>query len=165
MSKSHKRQMTPWALKSNLRQHIGEKPKTIWASRKDLFLIEVYNEKQGEVVQRITEIKKMPVKISEYNNAIYQYDLEEFKEFRVGLIKEHNLHEVVQASWIRPRIAITKSLLITFKDSNIPEYLEIPGEQSRTKIYEYFSKPQICSKCLEFRHGVKYCKSTDQICR
>ena len=171
MDENHKRQMTPWALESTLRQHIGEKPKSIRAIGRDTFLIEVHNERQGEEVLSIREINKIPVEISEYNNNkqkglvyIYEYDLEEFDEFRKGLMKEHNLHEVIRASWIKPRSAFTKALLITFKDGNIPEYIEIPGEQSKTKVYEYYSKPQICNKCLQFRHGVKYCRSTEQVC-
>ena len=57
INESHKRQMTPWVLESTLRQHIGKKPKTIRASGKESFLIEVHNEKHGEEVQCITEIK------------------------------------------------------------------------------------------------------------
>ena len=74
------------------------------------------------------------------------------------------MHDVVIADWIKPRTAYTRALLLTFRENNIPEYLEIPGEQSSTKVYEYISKPQICSRCLEFRHGAKYCRSPVQVC-
>ena len=113
----------------------------------------------------------MPVTMTEFNNNkhkgliyIYQHDLNGFEEFRSGLIEEHNLHDVVLASWIKPRTTFTKAVLITFKDGNIPEYIEIPGDQYKTKVYECISRPQICSKCLEFYHGAKYCKSPVQVC-
>ena len=57
-------------------------------------------------------------------------------KFRSSLMEEYNLHDYVLLSWIKPR-TLTKAVLITFKDCNIPEYIEIPGEQSKTKIYEY----------------------------
>ena len=108
--------------------------------------------------------------ITEYNDNkykgliyIYQYNLDDFEEFKEGL-KEHNIFDATLVSWIKPRTPFTKAVLLTFRDYNMPEYIEIPGEQSKSKIYEYVTRPQTCGKCLDFRHGVKYCKSIHQIC-
>ena len=171
MSEKNKRKVTPGFLESTLRQRLGSKPKTIRPIGKDAFLIEINDKQQSRELIDIKEINGMPVTMTEYNNNkhkgliyIYQYDLNEFEEFRSGLMEEYNLHGVVLASWSKPRTTYTKAVLITFKDVNISEYIKIPGEQSRTKVYEYISRPQICSKCLEFCHGAKYCKCLVQLC-
>ena len=40
--------------------------------------------------------------------------------------------------------------------------MNIIGEQTLTKVYEYFSKPMICRQCPESGHTVKHCKQQIQ---
>ena len=53
-------------------------------------------------------------------------------------MEEHNLHDVVFASWIKSRTTYTKVVLITFMDGNIPEYIEISGEQFKIKVMNIY---------------------------
>ena len=96
---------------------------------------------------------------------IQEYDLTDFDHFKTGLMQEYSLSDVVRASWIKPcNPLVAQPLLLTFRQ-DLPEYIDIPGEQSRTKVYEYLQKPMICSQCQEYGHTKKYCKSNIIICR
>ena len=37
--------------------------------------------------------------------------------------------------------------LISFKSGKLPEFVRIPGEAERTRVYEYKDKPMMCRKC------------------
>ena len=165
MQEETKRHFTPWLLKSSIRQQLGSKPKRIRAQSKDSFLVEVRN-KQHEIITSITELNGKAVTITEYTDNkykgliyIYQYNMDDFEKFKERLKEEHNICNATLASWIKPRTPFKNVVLLTFRDHNMPEYIEISGEPSKSKIYEYVTRPQICGKYLEFRHEVKYCKS------
>ena len=51
------------------------------------------------------------------------------------------------------------AVVVTFNKSELPAYLEIPGEHLLTKVYEYKEKPMMCRKCLEFGHTKANCRS------
>ena len=65
---------------------------------------------------------------------IYEYDLVDFDEFRADLMTEYNLKDVQQATWIKPRNPSSKPVILTFKEKCLPEYIEIAGEQAKTKV-------------------------------
>ena len=95
---------------------------------------------------------------------VYEYDLDEFDEFRNGLIADYNLKDVQQVTWIKPRNPLSKPIILTFKEKQAPEYIEIAGEQAKTKIYEYISSPMVCQGCLDFGQTRKNCKRDLIIC-
>ena len=76
---------------------------------------------------------------------------------------EYNLKDVQQATWIKPR-NLSKPVILTFKEKCLPEYIEIAGEQAKTKVYEYISSPMMCQGCLDFGHTKIYCKRDITIC-
>ena len=47
---------------------------------------------------------------------------------------------------------------------HLPEYIEIPGEQSQTKVYEYLARPMMCKNCLEYGHTQKHCRYSSPTC-
>ena len=95
---------------------------------------------------------------------VYEYDLSEFEEFKTGLMADYNMKDVQQAFWIKPRNPISKPIILTIKEKTVPEYIEIAGEQAKTKVYEYISSPMMCQKCLDFGHTQKNCKRDITIC-
>ena len=48
-------------------------------------------------------------------------------------------------------------LLISFNEKEPIKYLEIPGEEAKTKVYEYYEMPMSFKKCLEYGHMLKRC--------
>ena len=44
--------------------------------------------------------------------------------------------ELVQAKWIKPRRETTQVFMIRFMNNKLPEFIRIPGEAVRTKVYE-----------------------------
>ena len=47
--------------------------------------------------------------------------------------------------------------MITFKSDKLPEYIRIPGEADRTRVYEYRDRPMLCKKCNRYEHTEKRC--------
>ena len=134
---------------NSIRQQLGSRPKTTRAQSKDTFLVEVCNKQQSEMMTSVTELNEKAVTITENNDNkykgliyIYQYNMDDFEEFKEGLKEEHNIFDATLASWIKPRRPFTNVVLLTFRNHNMPEYIEISGEQSKSKIYEYVTRPR-----------------------
>ena len=87
-----------------------------------------------------------------------------FEDYKTEIMKEFNVRDVQRATWIRSRSIIASPLLITFNSKQPPSTMNIIGEQTLTKVYEYFSKPMICRQCLEYGHTVKHCKQQISTC-
>ena len=88
------------------------------------------------------------------------YDLTDFDQYKTGLMLEYSLSDIVRAFWIKPRNPLAQPLLLTFRQQDLPEYIDIPGEQSRTNVYEYLPKPTICSQCQEYGHTARATSSS-----
>ena len=54
--------------------------------------------------------------------------------------------------------------LLTFKEREPPGFLEIPEEQAKTKVYEFYERPMSCKKFLKYGHTVKGCHETIVTC-
>ena len=65
------------------------------------------------------------------------------------LKKEYTLSDVFEATWITTKNITSTPLLLTFKEKEPPRFIKIPGEQAKTKVYEYCERPTICKKCLK----------------
>ena len=105
------------------------------------FIIEISTEQQSNKMKSITRINDSSVTIIEYFQNmsmgliyVYEYYLSEFEEFKTGLMADYNLKGVQQAFWIKPRNPISKPIILTFKEKTAPEYIEIAGEQAKTKV-------------------------------
>ena len=100
------KQANSWLIENTLRQTFVSKPKCIRLKDKASFTIEITT-KECSKMTGIMKINEIPVTIAEYNNKhkglvyIYQYDLDNFKHFRKGMIEKHNLHYVVLAMWVK----------------------------------------------------------------
>ena len=55
-------------------------------------------------------------------------------------------------------------LLLTFKEKEPPRFVEIPVEQAKIKVYEYYEKPMSCKTCLGYGHTVKIFHGTIATC-
>ena len=77
---------------------------------------------------------------------------------------KYKVSEVVRAKWIRPRSENHSAWLITFNSDTLPEAINIPGEQTITKIYPYKDKPMMCRKCQQYSHLSKYCRAEVWTC-
>jgi hypothetical protein len=171
IDESEKRKITPWLMQKHVETHLGSKPKCIRSGGKNSFIIEVMNKQQSKDIINMKKIEKLPVLIEAHQHSlskgliyIYEYNLDFFEDFKSGLINDYNLHDAQIANWIKPRNPYAKPILITFNERNSPEFIEIAGEQSKTKVYEYISSPMVCAKCLDFGHPIKYCKNNTYIC-
>ena len=64
----------------------------------------------------------------------------------------------MEATWIKVKDDRTKPLLIHLSGSEMPSYIDLPGEQEKTRVYEYRERPKVCRKCLEYGHRTKFCE-------
>ena len=145
---------------------IGTKPKAIRTLNTTTFTIEVDSVEQSTAMQAITEINGINTEISVNTTFyktkgliyIYDYNMSSFQAFQSRLKEQYGLHEVVEATWIKARNNNrAKPLLLTFC-TDLPQYIDVPGELIRTKVYEYKQQPLMCKRCLKYGHGVKHCE-------
>ena len=65
-----------------------------------------------------------------------------------------------KATWIKTKNITSTPLLLTFKEKEPPTFIQIPREQAKTKVYEYYQRPMSCKKCLRYGHTLKRCHET-----
>ena len=71
---------------------------------------------------------------------------------------------VEPATWIKPNRAGSRAFLVTFNRELAPEYIKIPGEAQRTKLYEYKQRPMQCKKCQQYGHTINRCRAEYTMC-
>jgi len=69
-----------------------------------------------------------------------------------------------KAFWIKTKNVSATTLLMTFREKRPPKFLNILGEQSKTKVYEYFDRAMMCQNCLEYGHTTNRCHESTLIC-
>ena len=76
----------------------------------------------------------------------------------VLLIDQYDLVNVEEAIWIKPKSGYTaKALILSFK-SDIPNFIDIPGESMIWKDLEYIKQLLVCLNCLQFGHSRSVCR-------
>ena len=70
-----------------------------------------------------------------------------------------------KAICIKPEtIPLLHPLLLTFKELELPKVIEIPGEQAKPIVYEYYERPMSCKTCLRYGHTGKRCHEAVAMC-
>ena len=164
MAENDKKKFLPWMLEKCLTNYLGGKPKCIRSKTKDTISIEIKTREEGEKIEQMKELNGCPVEIKPNNERelkaliyVKEYNMLDFDTYKKGLVAQFGLRDVVEASWIKTKDNRTKPLLLSLNGSEIPTYLDIPGEQERSRVYEYKKKPTMCQKCLEYGHRTKFC--------
>ena len=119
----------------------------------------------------ITSLCNTPVKVSVNTSVktykglayVYGYNLADFETYKKCLCEDLGLIDVEIAHWIKPKIKESTAILMSFRE-NLPVYVSIPGEMTKTKINEYRSRPMMCRKCQQFHHTEKYCNG-ETVCK
>ena len=95
---------------------------------------------------------------------IQNYHISDISSFTSGIDEQCRVKEVEEATWVKPRRETTQVLLISFKSDKLTEFIRIPGEAERTRVYEYKDKPMMCRKCCKYGHTDKRCFSSVVVC-
>ena len=163
-----KRNISPFLLEKCIQAKIGNKPRTIRTKDSTTFTIQVSKKEESISLSKIDSINGTPVTVTLNDSAdiskgliyIYEYDMTDFDSFKAGLMNRHGLVNVEEAVWVKPRRGSNvKPLMLSFRTA-IPDYIDVPGERMRTKVYEYIKKPLLCGKCLDYGHSKKVCQGT-----
>ena len=167
------RRTLPWTLEKSIVEHLGKKP--VYLRRKtneeSTLIVEIATKDDAINMRRLEKLGNIPVEISTSDSRnpekgliyIQGYDLLDDESYRESLKQQYDLAKVEMASWIKTKNSNTRALLLTFNGgTEIPEFIDIPGESARTRIYEYKRMPTLCSKCLEFGHPSKVCRSQER---
>ena len=91
---------------------------------------------------------------------IHEYNIPDIEEYGNELKKEYNVLDLKKATWIPTKNISSTPFLLTFKEKEPPRFIEILGEQAKTKVFEYFERPRSCKTCLKFEHTAKKCHET-----
>ena len=83
---------------------------------------------------------------------IQNFNKTNFLEYSEQLKKEFNPLDVQKTTWIKTKNPTYTSFLIALKKTR---YLDIPGEQAKTKVYEYYKRPMSCKKCFQYGYTLK----------
>ena len=170
MEEGQKKTLSPWLLEKSISHTIQGKPKSIRSKNKTTFTIEISTEKESKYLSSLRFLNNIPVQISvnETNNVnkgliyVYNYDMSNFPTFRNDLMKHLGVIDVVEPTWIKRQDQMSKPLLLSFQ-SDVPNFVDIPGERAKTKVYEYKRRPMLCHKCQTYGHTEKYCAG-DVLC-
>ena len=144
MVEGSKRKLTPWLLEKSISKSLGSNPRTIRTLNNTTFVVEVASSEQSAALSRLTEVNGIEVKVEENSNLsvnkgiIYtnEHNMREFDMFKEGLKQDDGLADVIEATWMnRGRNGRSVPLLIDFR-GDLPAFLELPGEQARTKVVD-----------------------------
>ena len=165
MAEGSKKKFTPWLLEKSISKCLGSNPRTIRTLNNTTFVVEVASREQAVALSKLTEVNGIEVKVEENSNLsvnkgiiyINEYNMRDFNMFKEGLKQDYGLLDVIEATRMnKGRNGRTVPLLIDFR-GDLPAFLEVPGEQARTKVVEYKRSPLMCRKCQEFGHSQKWC--------
>ena len=139
---------------------------------KDGILVNVYSKNQSQKIMRVEQTAGVKCQVSEDTSLsnprglvfIQNDHITDLESFTAGVNEQCSVREIVKAGWIRPRNQNTEVYMITFKCDKLPEYIRIPDESGRTKIYEYNDKPMLCKRCFKYGHTEKRCSSLSYLC-
>lgn len=172
LSEEDKKTFSPWCLQKCISLEVGGKPKNIRSINSTTFSVEVSSDKQSSSLLNLTSLKKCPITVKKHSQHghlrglvyLYEYNLTNFESYKKSLIRRLPIDDAVSATWIKSRNEKAKPILLTFKTSEVPLFINIPGEQALTRVYEYKNRPMMCKTCLEFGHTAARC-SGDVTCR
>ena len=68
---------------------------------------------------------------------IHDYNILDIEDYGSELKLEFNLLNVQKSNLDKTKSITSTPLLLTFKEKEPPKFLEIPGDQTKTKVYEY----------------------------
>ena len=165
---NEKRKFSPWLLEKCLTSHLGAKPKTVRSLNATTFLVEVQTTRESDAMASLRSLNQIDVRVSVNSSVdlikgliyIHGYNMSDFPAFKAGLMAQYGLHDVVEASWIKPRSQNSaKPLLLSFRGT-VPTFLEIPGEMMKTRVYAYKKRPLLCRNCLDYGHTKTNCTRT-----
>ena len=122
--------------------------------------------KQSKKLRGVTHLHNLPAAVDENLDHgiikglvyIYEYDMTDIELFKKGLIESCGIPDAVQATLMTPRNHVSKPIIVSFRQHELPSYIDVPVEQAKTKLYEIKPKPLMCRKCLKYGHSVKYCR-------
>ena len=81
---------------------------------------------------------------------IYQYDFSGLDEFIQWMKRTNSAIILIEkASFIKTSNG-SQALLITFNMQQLPAFIDIPGEQSETRVVPFRSRPMRCKGCQEY---------------
>lgn len=134
-------------------------------TQKDHMIVKTTNHHQTSEMCKLKKIFEHSCEVvpyDEFNTSkglvyITEYDIRNDKTFFEELKKRLDASEIQRADWTRTRNLTTTAFMITFKTTNPPAYINIPGEQKEIKVYEYLPKPYFCKQCLDYSHNKKHC--------
>ena len=170
---SLKKKMNPWLVEKCITNHLSEKPKNIRSKDKNTYIVEVTTFQQSRELPLLQKLNDKEVEITENQDMsqskgliyIYDYNLSDFESYRKNLMTLNGVTDAQKATWIKTRIADSHAVLISFRSQEPPNYVDIPGEQSYSRVYEYKKRPLHCKKCLEYGHSIKRCDSKVTRCK
>ena len=167
LPKGIKRTINPWLVQKCIQQHTGKTPRRCRGKNNedDTYVIEVSTEQESNLMHTLEKIGDHNVKVKTNNTFDLQkglifvqgYDCLQFEQYKQGLSKQYGLANVEHAQWIKCKNNITNALLLSFQ-TELPSYLDIPGETMRTFVHEYKKRPTCCQNCLEYGHPKKICR-------
>ena len=151
-------------------QELGAQPRTIRSKSETEFIIEVNNENESKAILTITKINNVDVEITECSNInqsmglvyIYDYNVpdSDFEKYSEDLKNEFKLFHYQNAFWIKTKNITAMPPILTFREKETPKFLNIIGEQSKTKVFEYFERLMMCQVYLDYGHTAKRCKNS-----
>ena len=168
---NRKSNLNPFNILRFITNYLGEEPTSLRRHQNE-YAIQVNPNDQANKVQQLKDLKGHDCEIVEckcFNETkvvfyTYQHEFTNTEKFKEGLQEDYQITELVPAHWIKTKNMKATAFLAIFKGKDNPQYISIPGEQAKTKLYEHIPNPIRCNKCQSYGHAEKYCKAFVPIC-
>ena len=166
-----RRSVNPYVIIDKITQVTGHPPVRVTGNNRASVTIEI-NEGKDENICAIDKIDGISCKVllvPKYNHTkgliyVYEYDLEDTEEFKIGLQEQYNVIGVQQATFIKTKSPNTRAFILTFSGDNIPYSIYIPGEKQDTRVFKFRNKPLMCNNCHKYGHVKRYCRQESPTC-
>ena len=165
MNEADKKALSPWLLEKCFEGSIGSKPKSIRSKNSTTYTVEVTDQKQSAKIQILKELNGKQIQVEKNEHVavnkglihVYNYNMKNFESFKRSLCEDLGLADATQATWIKSKNERSIALILDFR-GELPTFVNIPGEQAKTRVFEYTRNPMICKNCSNYNHTAKYCE-------
>lgn len=173
-SEEDKRSFSPRSIEKCLERLLHGRPKSIRTTSNTTYCVELASPLQVGIIRNAKFVGSLPVVVEENKKNfghlkgivyITEYNMMNFEKYKTELLKRLPITDAQPATWMKPKNPRANALLLTFNTDDLPLYIDIPGEQALTAVFEQKPRPMLCKQCLQFGHTKKHCNSTETVCQ
>ena len=177
MLKWSRKKFNPWVIEKSFTQKIGSEPATIRSNNESKIALKSQTKKKAKSSNyRVTICSTFSRKDRSWNIRSRRHQPKKRPDPHPRLqnlgywkIRHWNKERVQPLGCARNNLDKNRkhcfySTPTDLKKKKPPRFIEFPGKQVKTKVYQYYERPMTCKTCLRYGHTVKIYRKTIAAC-